>query len=643
MNKHRLDFDDRLRSTPACIHSGTTTSLLLMLVITWNTVSAWQPAMQPLTATAIESVTGEGHKPKDAPSGSVRAEPHPLPDVQVASFKEVVPGTSTIDQVVKQLGEPASRAASADQTTLTYKIDPFEKVEMVISENLVQSIVVYLAKPNTVDEVATQLGLKGFVPATIADTDGKLLGQVYPERGILLSFASAQSAGDPLVAQIAIEQIDAVSFLYRAKYKRGHQYLAALEDLLTALKLNPNDAESHALTGELFMHSGRYTEAAKHIDMAIKLEESQPAHRLLKAKLLARQSKYAEAVAETKRVVDSTGVSELTNADAQEHLGYLLAIAQVPNFKDSLDNYTKAIKTANSLADDESDEVRVAAKRISFDAHLGVADNIARGPWKRNKEVSQKWVDRAAAIADELIESGAIDESLLWVLQQQKLTVLAGAQSTEDPSAIVDELIRLSKKLIAESKDPLFRSRVQFQTGRALINAAQLEQWGRRASSAIEYATLGAKLLDASAKHRDHTDTHAYRMGRAYFLIGSIHSILKRDHKEAIAWFDKAESNLRGPIPELYGYEKNIHGDRFISMGVSHWQVGEREKALKLTKHGIVILENAVKSGIAKPSSLKIPYGNYGNMQKQMGNDDIAKQYIERSAQLQGRTPPTRR
>jgi len=631
------------QSKPEIVGSSAIAAFVSWIAVAIQPALAWQPAPQPLTATSTDAVAGIRSKESQASATSERAEPQPLSDVQVASFQKVVPGKSTVDQVLKELGNPASRATSEKLTTLNYKIDPFERVEIILADDVVTSVIVYLEKPRRANEVAAELGLARFVPAMITDVDGRLLGQAYPERGILLSIVPGQAEGRPSVAQIVIEQIDADPFLYRAQYNRGYHYLAALEDLRYAQKLNPNDAESLALSGEILMHSGRYSEAAKDIDRAITQSDGQAEHRLLKAKLLAQQNKYAEAVAETNKALDAPGLADLTKVQAQNHLGYLLSVASIPNFKESIKNYTEAIKTATALAEGESREVQVAAKRASFDAHLGVADNIARGPWKRKQEVSLKWVGRAADIANELIEAGEFDESLLWVLQRKKLAVLAGSMSTEDPAPTVGELIRLSKKLIADCEDPLFRARVQFQTGRALINAAQLQHWRRKADLAVEYATIGTKLFNAATKQRDVTADHDYRMGRAYFLIGSVHSILRSDHEQAVTWFSKAELKLRGPLPELFAYEKNIHGDRFISMGVSFWQTGERKKAVELTKHGIDILEEAVKSGVIKPSALKIPYGNYGNMQKQLGKDDEAERYIERAARLQSPKPPTRR
>lgn len=636
----------RLISHGLCTSSAVVVVNAKTLFILWFAVAiqstlAWQSAGQPLTATSIDDVVGASDKESQTPAGSERAEPQPLADVQVASFLKVVPGKSKAEQIVKELGEPASRSTSKELTTLNYKINPFQKVEIVLSDGVVDSIVIYLSESRTAHEVAGELRLKGFAPAMITDVDGQLLGQAYPERGILLSIV--QKEGKPKVAQIVIEQISPDPFLYRAQYNRGYHYLSALEDLRYAQQLNPNDAESFALSGEILMNSGRYSDAAQDIDRALKLGENQPEHLLLKAKLLAHQNKYAEAVATTNKVLDAAEITDLTKIAAKNYLGYLLSVASVPNFKESMKNYGEAIKSADSLVEGESREVRVAAKRALVDAHLGAADNIARGPWKRNQEVSQKWVARAAELADELIEGGDFDESLRWVLQQKKLSVLAGALSTDDPAPTVKELIRLSKNLIADCEDPLFRARVQFQTGLALIDAAQLQHWRRKADLAIEYATIGIKLLETATEQRDVTAVHEYRLGRAYFLIGSVYSILRGDHKQAVTWFSKAEAKLRAPLPEVLGYEMNVHGDRFISMGVSFWQIDKREKAAELTKHGIGILQKAVKSGIAKPAVLKIPYGNYGNMQKQLGNDDEARRYVENAAKLPSPKPSTRR
>ena len=57
----------------------------------------------------------------------------------------------------------------------------------------------------------------------------------------------------------------------------------------------------------------------------------------------------------------------------------------------------------------------------------------------------------------------------------------------------------------------------------------------------------------------------------------------QEDHEEAVAWFNKAQ-----PMFDQEGLENlvdsNSFGDLFVSMGVSYWDVGEKDKAVQLTR-----------------------------------------------------------
>ena len=70
----------------------------------------------------------------------------------------------------------------------------------------------------------------------------------------------------------------------------------------------------------------------------------------------------------------------------------------------------------------------------------------------------------------------------------------------------------------------------------------------------------------------------------------------QEDHEEAVAWFDKAQ-----PMFDQEGLENlvdsNSFGDLFVSMGVSYWETGDKDTAVRLTEVGTDLMQNAVQSG----------------------------------------------
>ena len=86
--------------------------------------------------------------------------------------------------------------------------------------------------------------------------------------------------------------------------------------------------------------------------------------------------------------------------------------------------------------------------------------------------------------------------------------------------------------------------------------------------------------------------------------MGAIYANNRNDHRTAISWFEKAVPQLgKSPPPEAMPDLARL-GDTFVSMGVSYWQAGYREKAIALTEHGADLIEEAVRRGARRPQSV---------------------------------------
>ena len=101
------------------------------------------------------------------------------------------------------------------------------------------------------------------------------------------------------------------------------------------------------------------------------------------------------------------------------------------------------------------------------------------------------------------------------------------------------------------------------------------------------------------------------------------------NHKAAVEWFDKAMPLLDRPSPEDIAADLGRHGEAFVSMGVSYWEAGQREKAVAVTQKGIKWMEQAVKQGTLDSSALAVPYGNLAAMHRQLGALDKANHFQE--------------
>ena len=101
------------------------------------------------------------------------------------------------------------------------------------------------------------------------------------------------------------------------------------------------------------------------------------------------------------------------------------------------------------------------------------------------------------------------------------------------------------------------------------------------------------------------------------------------NHAAAVVWFEKAVPLLgKSPPTEILGDLGGL-GETFVSMGVSYWETGNRDKGLALTQHGADLMEAAVKRGTLSKASLAVAYSNLAVMHRQLG--EMAVSHVARA------------
>ena len=87
-------------------------------------------------------------------------------------------------------------------------------------------------------------------------------------------------------------------------------------------------------------------------------------------------------------------------------LGDLLASQPQPDFEQAVKYHMLAIKVADPLGVHKKVRVRREAKQVLLDAHLAVANDIARGQWKNQQKVVPQWIQRADLLVKDLAHKG---------------------------------------------------------------------------------------------------------------------------------------------------------------------------------------------------------------------------------------------
>jgi tetratricopeptide (TPR) repeat protein len=602
--------------------------------------TAQQPPAQPVTTEATElsepaplqpaQIFSAFRRPAGLPASDA---PTPKTASAPVGFNQLTPGISTVTDAKEHWGEPAKVLTEESSQTLIYRAPGFQQVDLVTSGDtqVIQSIQIHMTQPIAADEIARLLELAELQPVEITDSRGTKLGRGYPERGVLLSYAS----DDSHIAHIALEPIQGELFRLRAEYDPQRRYAQELVDLEQAISLNPQDAKAYWLRAEVLALAGRTNDAWQSVLAAQRIEPSNALYQLTRARLAAGNGDLTEAILFTKNVAQDKSVSTVVRARAEYQWGNLLALGPEPDLQEALNHHLKAIDLAVKHAADDQTDVRRMAKDILVDAHLAVAQDIALGNFQRQREVVPKWVSRATELAEEFIAGDAGDETVRMEIYRTTLAVYSVLEGNFDSSVATDEALNEGRRLIAESNDRLYQFRVERELSEALYHAAKIEHRCGRLAVALKYANNAVALLEGNQQAVQLSRFDRLMNGQLYFLTGSIYALQDADHPEAVKWFDKALPNF--DVEQLSNLvDTSNFGDLYVSMGVSYWESGDREKGVELTQQGADLMQEGVQVGAIDIAALAVPYGNLAAMHQHLGNGERAKHFATMLAKVEG-------
>ncbi len=603
---------------------------------------------QPSGTSAADSAAAQDPSdasPAEGWSEQESLQPIPRPEnaapvaVEPASFKGVVPAQSTLAEVDRAWGAPRETRKQGELLVQLYSVEPFERVEASFFQGKVVSIVIRLQQSFPAKVVAEQLELAAIRPVLVSNELGEILGQAYPERGVLFAFEPAAEPGIPSmkVAQIVLEPITAEPFVLRAETYLESRPALSLADLDQAVKLQADNARAHWLRGRALALLGRLDEAVEATAEAVRLQPADAHYRVTRAQVLGQLGRFDQALSEARQAVELSQRQPHVRARALCLLGDLLASGAEPDYKQAIQYHTQAVQTADPLTANPHPAIRLPAKEVMVDAHLGAGHDIAWGQWKDKEVAVQRWLQRAEAFADELIENEGGSEELRFRVATRALAICVGMQGVVEPEAWAREAVQSGKVLIDTCEEPGLKVRYQADLGMALYDALQVCQMRDEQDIALSYGEQAAEYLEA-AQAQQALPNGAYLLGRLYFRLGAIHAIGEQNHRAAITWFDKAVPLLSQPLPSEATPDLGRHGETFVSMGVSYWETGQREKAVDLTQKGVALMEHAVAQGTLGEPALAIPYGNLAAMHRELGEPEAARRYQEMAAKVRGPT-----
>ncbi len=599
--------------------------LLVPLALAFQTAHAQSPgeseAVNPSEVETAETATSL--QPPAADNASSTEETPRGVTVQAAKFSGVVPGKTTAAEVQTAWGEPAQQLGeeAESERIWIYQIKPFRRVVVNLVEARVRSLIVELEKPATADGLAQRLQLAAIVPVEVVDASGAAIGQAFPERGVVFSYAAPTDSKQ--VDHILLETVSAVSFVQRAESRWRREPQAALADLATAIELDPESPQAYGVRAAILWQQGMVAEALAAANQALEIQADDPDFRLVKAQALVGLGQQEEAMREIKAILAGSEPGDLVVARAMTTLANVLATGRDRKYQLATKIFTEAIRLADPLAGNEDAKVRRSAKDVLVEAHLGVAYSIGWGNWKQKDQMVPRWLDRAQAFAGNRVNRDGGSAELLLTVAQASLAAHAGFEPI-DPAAQVTKAQELAAKLLEKSTDAGCRQRIGWKLGEIFLAATELAVAREDAKAAMNYGQQAREQFEAHAAPRQASLLARYQLGRVYYLLGATQTIHLDRHEEAVDWYGKAAPLLAVTDRQLPTDEGRL-GEALVTMGVSFWEAGLRQQAVEVTEQGANLMRTAVVQGTLQRKSLDVPFGNLASMRQALGHERQAK------------------
>ncbi len=578
------------------------------------------------TALRIEPPSNPVSESSALPSEKAPAGVAPRPDprtnvapvtVEAAAFNGITPGVSGVNDLTRQWGPPKSAATKGDSVYYLYEIPPFDRIEVHIQKDKVEAIIIRLDKTYPANLVAEHLELSQFRPVLVSNPQGEVLGQTFPERGVLFSFPAAPEPGKSsnLVTEIILSQVTAEPFILRAETFWQTEPDSAIRDLEQALKLDNKAHRAWWLLARIQKELGHPKEALASAQNAVNLDPTSLHYRLTLAEILDEVGQDNLAIQQLEQVVAASDQRPHLKARALCTLGNIYQSLPQPDYKKALDYHYEAVKIAQPLRSDVHPAIRVAAKEVLVDAHLGAALDIAWGPWEQKESVVPRWLERAANLAQDLVNTEQQSADKLFRVSATALATSVAMPRVISPQPWIEALDQAFQKLEAETSE-VRRVRLYWDYGVALYDAVQCFQVLGQQELAQQYGRKAADVMETGLQGRPPKGSDLYLLGRLYFRLGAVDAIQNKDHKQAVTYFDKATPLLRQAASDIPETSIGRLGETFVSMGVSYWETGDRDQAIALTEEGLRWMEKAVQLGLLANSALEVPRANLQTMRQ---------------------------
>lgn len=549
-----------------------------------------------------------------------------------AEFLGILPGVTSEDELADILSSPDEYfRENGLEYHIYHDLEGLGDVEVACKNGIVESLMVQLSTPFPAAQIIQLLEneLKNIRSIIVPDENGNKLGILFPEKGMTFVLMPHENEKDDdapeMVSQIGIERVSAEPFVLR-----GERYLTiavskAKWDLSVAVMLDPKNHRAHWLLACANQQLGNIADAAKNCQEAIRLYERQPQYHVTLASLFGDAGQVNEARRYLSEILPLCGPIPHVKAQTECLIGDFYRKGNPPDLLKAINSYTKAIETAATLVGSKNPTQRQLAKETLLNAHLNTALAISSGNMDKKEVAIEQWLSRSEEYAEDLVIKEKASHTHLLRVATTALAIYLESDSDTDIRPYIKEVRDIGKLLISQSDDPIKNQLTEKEMGIAFYNASQVYQIREQYDEAVKLGELANEHLE-NALGQNENVTDLYRIARVCFRVGAIQA-KQGFHKQAVKWYAKAIPHFQRIEPVLEEAEQPRLGEIYVNIGVSYWEIDEKEYAIQISTYGITKLEEAVDDGYLDKQSLVSPYTNLATMFRKLEQHSEADEY----------------
>ncbi|MCL2117098.1 MAG: hypothetical protein FWH27_01600 [Planctomycetaceae bacterium] len=567
-----------------------------------------------------------------------------------AMFNGIQPGVTLKNEVIERMEGPPNLVTPVDAVTevLIYDLGELGRMEITIQQSKVFSIVWLLPEPYPSEQIrkeGLESELRGIRAIHVPDSNGYILGMIFPEKGVIFSFVKSNEPGVPLpmVTQVIVEPLTSWPFELR-----GERYLTisnakAKWDLTIAVQLDPNNHRARWLLAKAFLADDQLVEAQRECKFAIQLMADQPQYHVTLAEIIGTAGYTKEA----RQYLDSLMPYCSNSPQLKGHVEYLLGDfyrddSSTQDLLAASKYYETAINTVKPLLESTNPTLRQQAKLILMKTYLSMAQSISLSNWGGKEESLPPWLDGAETFALNMVMDDNTTREYLLEVAVKTIGVHANCPELGGLEKAIDKLQKVTDEIVSQTDDESTVRRIENQYASALYDIGQVYEERGDMQQATQYAKKAIQYFERNLSDNDDVAS-IYRLANLYYQLGTLEASGqasrppvkpdKKAHARAAGWFAKAIPLFQQIEASLDQYEQPVLGQMYVSIGVTYWEVGEKSYAVQITEYGVGKLEDAVDNELIAGKILATPYINLSNMYEEMGRKDEAESYYLLSKQ----------